>query len=265
MSNLHNMDIFMINHLLLVNALLLFAVMTLGWYVAYRRQRLDTVDMFWGIGFVVVAWAVFAQQPSFRSLVILVLVTAWGWRLAAHIYERTKVKKDDPRYLELQSKWRGNVWRRAYVSIFLLQGALVWVVSLPVVMAANDKIDGFGWLTTVGLLLWMIGFVTEYTADSQLATFVRKKHKTSVLQTGLWRYSRHPNYFGELLQWWAIALIALQASWGWIGLLGPLMLTYLILFVSGLPPIERRRKDDPEYQKYKQRTSPLIPLPPQKQ
>jgi steroid 5-alpha reductase family enzyme len=118
------------------------------------------------------------------------------------------------------------------------------------------------WLTWLGAGLWLVGFVVESVADRQLAAFIKdKSNKGKVLDTGLWRYSRHPNYFGELLQWWAIGLIAAQTAYGWIGFAGPLLLTILIVFVSGIPPIENRRRDNPAYQDYKRRTSRLVPLP----
>ncbi len=237
--------------------------MSLGFELAYFRRRLDTVDAAWGLGFVLVGLLVELRAPSFRSFVIFVLVSVWGIRLSSHIWRRNQGKlEDDPRYRELAAKWRGNFWQRAYFSIFLMQGALVWVVGLPVVMASNQPLSGLDWLTVIGTLVWLAGFSIETVADRQLRTFLARKNHPKILQAGLWRFSRHPNYFGELTQWWGIGLIALQASFGWIGLLGPLTLSYLIIFVSGLPPIERRHRDDPEYQKYKDRTSALIPLPP---
>jgi steroid 5-alpha reductase family enzyme len=125
------------------------------------------------------------------------------------------------------------------------------------------------WLFTAGYLVWVAGFLIEYNADKQLAVFLTqqknknngkaKGNKRGLLDTGLWRYSRHPNYFGELVQWWGIGLISLQTSYGWVGLFGPLLLTILIRFVSGVPPIEKRRADDPDYQAYQRRTNALVP------
>lgn len=236
--------------------------MTLCFMVARSRRRLDTVDTAWGLGFVIVAWSAVLQQPSTRSLVITLLVSVWGVRLSSHIWRRNQGREDDPRYGELSAKWHGNFWLRAYFSIFLLQGALVWLVSLPVVVAVGHQLPGLGWLTIAGGLIWLAGFAVEAIADYQLSAFLGHEKHPKVLRTGLWRYSRHPNYFGELTQWWGIGLIALQASYGWTGLIGPLCLTILIIFVSGIPPIERRRQKDPEYRAYQRQTSPLIPLPP---
>jgi steroid 5-alpha reductase family enzyme len=252
----------MTGHMLLVNAILLVIYMTL-WFVAARlRARLDTVDMAWGGGFVVAAWAIVAQHAELRTVVVAILVSLWGLRLFRHIFRRARRSGEDPRYSEMAKKWRGNVWTNAYFKIFLLQGFLVWVISLPIVYAAGNILKGWNWLLWLGVALWLFGFVFEALADRQLAKFISNpRNKGKVLQTGLWRYSRHPNYFGEIAQWWAIGVIALGTSFGWIGLAGPLMLTALIVFVSGIPPIENRKKSDPKYREYMQHTSPLVPLP----
>lgn len=253
-----------IQEILLINLGLLFVFMSLAFLVARARQRIDTVDVCWGIGFIIVSWSTVLQQPSRPSLLVAILVTVWGLRLAKHIFTRHKGRGDDPRYKEITGKWKGNVWQRAYVSIFLLQGLLVWLVSLPIVMLANPKLSGWCWLVGLGAAIWLVGFVIEVIADRQLRNFLVQKDRPKVMQTGLWRYSRHPNYFGELTQWWGIGIMALSSSYGWIGLVGPLLLSYLMIFVSGIPPIEKRRLKDPEYQAYKRKTSPIILLPPKK-
>ncbi len=251
--------------LLIHNALLLLIFMTLAYGVARARRRLDTVDTAWGLGFVLAAWAVEIVQASGRSLLIALLVSVWGLRLSSHIWRRSIRRGEDPRYIELSRKWRGSIWRRAYVSVFLLQGALIWVISLPIVLAANKPLVGWGWLTLLGALMWLAGFTFEAISDHQLAVFLSRQNRPKVLQTGLWRYSRHPNYFGELTQWWGIGLIALQTSYGWLGFIGPLTLSLLIVFISGIPPIEKRRQKDPEYRQYQNQTSVLIPIPRRRQ
>ncbi|MEK7594292.1 MAG: DUF1295 domain-containing protein [Patescibacteria group bacterium] len=252
----------MIALILLINALFLFVYMTVVFVLAERRGRLDTVDIAWGPAFLMVAWLTAVIEVTPQSFVIAILVTIWGLRLAFHIGLRAKKKSDDPRYTELTKKWKGDVWRRAYISIFLLQGALVWIISLPIVMASGEQLSGWSWLTWLGGIIWLKGYLIEVAADRQLREFLSDKDHPKVLQTGLWHYSRHPNYFGELTQWWGIGVIALQASYGWVGLIGPIALTILIVYVSGIPPIERRRQEDHQYREYQRKTSPLIPLPP---
>lgn len=250
---------------LALNAALIVVYMTLYWLVAKRRKRLDTVDVAWGLGFVLLAWVSFIQFPSDRTRVIVTLVTIWGLRLAWHLDSRSRKRSDDPRYAELAKKWKGNFWMRAYISIFLLQGALIWLISLPIVLTGRTVVVASpSYYLAAGIIIWLIGFLTETIADGQLEKFLSQKNRPKVLQTGLWRYSRHPNYFGEILEWWGIGIIALQVSYGWLGLAGPLLLSLLIIFVSGIPPIEKRRSKDPAYRHYQRRTSPLIPWPPKK-
>jgi steroid 5-alpha reductase family enzyme len=255
----------MIARILIVNAGLLLVYMTLWWLVARVAKRIDAVDTAWGLGFVVVAWSAALQQSSGRNWLVAGLVSIWGVRLAVHIGRRSmKRGSEDPRYAELGRKWHGNYWLQAYFRIFLLQGVLIWFISLPVVLATGSPIGRLGWLGTAGAIIWLIGFIVEAFADRQLANFINQPDHPKVLQTGLWRYSRHPNYFGEITQWWGIGIIALQVRAGWLGLLGPLLLTYLIIFISGIPPIEKRRQKDADYRAYQLRTSPLIPLPPRR-
>lgn len=253
----------MIGTLILYNLLAMVAYMSLWFLVGWRRKKLNTVDVAWGSGFAILAWLVNYQQPSARNILIAILVTIWALRITSHLARRVLLGgKEDPRYAELSKKWKGNFWLRAYFSIFILQGVLVVVISLPIVMATGTQHDGLAILSVFGAALWAIGFGIEAAADRQLRDFVgNPDNKGKVMDMGLWHYSRHPNYFGEMVQWWAIGIIALQANLGWIGLLGPATLTVLLLFVSGVPLIEKARQHDPQYRAYKRKTSMIIPLP----
>lgn len=255
----------MIVDVIITNLVLLLIYMTAFFAVARKRHRLDTVDTAWGGGFVLIAWATFLQYPSNASLVIALLISIWGFRLAKHILRRSlRHSEDDPRYTAMAEKWQGkNYWLRVYLSIFVLQGILILLVGAPISAVIGEKIKAMAWVMDVGAVVWLIGFIFEMVGDRQLAHFRSDlNNKGKVMDTGLWRLSRHPNYFGEVVQWFGIGIIACQASWGWLGLIGPALLTFLIVKVSGIPPIEKRKASDPNYQEYKQRTSQLIPLPP---
>lgn len=231
--------------------------------VARARKRLDTVDIAWGIGFVLVAWSCVIQASSANNLLVALLVSIWGLRLSLHIGRRSlRSERDDPRYVELSKKWRGSFWVRAYGSIFLLQGFLIFVINMPVLLLAGSTTQGISWISITGSVVWLVGFTSEAVADRQLKNFLQQPKRGKIMQEGLWRYSRHPNYFGELMQWWGIGIIACQVAYGWLGLIGPLLLTWLIVFVSGVPPIEKRHENDAAYQAYRKRTSMLVPLPP---
>jgi steroid 5-alpha reductase family enzyme len=250
---------------LFLNLLVVLLFITAAYAVAYWRRRLDTVDIAWGVGFMLLAWSSWLQHHSSSSLLLAVLVSVWGVRLAFHIGQRSlRSPTDDHRYTELAKKWQGNIWVRAYFLIYLVQGALIWLVGLPLSLATRQQLHGQAWLSAVGVIVWLVGFAFESLADRQLRDFLGRPSHPKNMEEGLWRYSRHPNYFGELTQWWGIGIICLQVSYGWIGLFGPLMLTYLIIFISGIPPIERHRAKDPAYRAYQQRVSPLIPLPPRR-
>lgn len=238
--------------------------MSLWYLVARLRHRIDTVDIGWGLSFIVGAWAVMVQHPTGRSLVIAILVSIWGLRLAWHIYSRSRRHGDDPRYQKITEKWNGNIWLQAWPRIYLVQAILSWLVSMPIIMAASKPIEGLEWLVWAGTLVWAIGFIIEGIADRQLRKFLAQPNKPKVMDKGLWAYSRHPNYFGELVQWWGVGIIALSTQLGLIGLVGPALISYLIIFVSGIPPIENRKQKDPDYAAYMQRTSSLVLWPPKR-
>jgi len=239
----------------------MFVYMTFWFIIAKRRNRLDTVDAAWGGGFVLMAWLVVLQQPSVRTYMVAAMVTAWSARLTYYLAQRSRRNGEDQRYAELAKKHK-HVWPWAYGGIFLLQGLIVVLVGLPIITNAGLALPDLRLFFTIGYVIWALGFYIEYKADSELRQFKANKNNTGkVLDTGLWQHSRHPNYFGELLQWWGIGLVAVQTSFGWIGLIGPVILTILIRYVSGIPTIEKRRDGDKAYQDYKQRTNPLLPWP----
>ena len=251
----------MLPRLLLLSLFAVFAYMTFWFVIAKRRNRLDTVDSAWGGGFVLIAWLVVLQQPSVRTYMVAAMVTAWSARLTYHLARRSRLEGEDRRYVELAKKHK-HVWRWAYGSVFLLQGLLIVLVGLPIITNAGIALPSLRLFFTVGYIVWALGFYIEYKADGELRQFkADKKNKGKVLDTGLWQYSRHPNYFGELMQWWGIGLVAVQTSFGWLGLVGPLILTVLIRNVSGIPTVETRRQGDKAYQAYKKRTNPLLPWP----
>lgn len=247
----------MVKGLLMVNALAILVVMLVAFVAARNRKRLDTVDVAWVLSFVIAASIVAGYEFTWRTVVIAFLVDAWAVRLSNHLLERVKTRKEDPRYASIAKKWKGDYWLNAYVRIFFIQAVLAWIVALPIALAAGKGGGHSTVFIILGALVWVKGFVVEAVADRQLAIFF-KTHK-GVMQTGLWRYSRHPNYYGEIVQWVGIALIACGAHMGWLGFIGPIVLTLTIIFISGIRLTEKAKAGNLEYQKYKRRTSPLIP------
>jgi steroid 5-alpha reductase family enzyme len=246
-------------------ALLLLGHMTFWFIVSVIKKRNDVADIAWGLGFVLMAWlSFFISGFSFKAFLINGLVTVWGLRLTWHIYHRNKNKPEDSRYLEWRKTWK-YFYFRSYLQIFLLQGIFLYLISLPVIFINHSVSDSIGFLTAIGLLVWGFGFYFESIGDKQLKEFVSNPaNKGKLMDKGLWRYSRHPNYFGEVSQWWGIFIITLSVPGSIFTIIGPLTITILILFVSGIPLLEKKYAGRPDFEEYKKRTSVFIPLPPKK-
>ena len=243
--------------------------MTLVFFVAQIIRRYDLVDAAWGSSFVVIALTSFVLQPGDKrefdlQSLVTALVIIWGARLSWHIIRRIRhTQSEDPRYVELRKAWKGNVSLNVYTRIYVLQALLALLICIPVIhinLFADNGITPLAW---VGVMVWGVGFLFETVGDAQLRSFISNpKNEGKLMDRGLWRYSRHPNYFGELTQWWGILLMCLTTPFGWVGIIGPVLISYLILFVSGIPLNEKRFEGRPGWAAYKARTSALIPLPP---
>lgn len=220
------------------------------------------MDIAWGIGFIFVAMTSFFAFSRFelRPLLLIGLVSAWGIRLATHIYLRNKKKKEDWRYNNWRKEWGKYFYLRTYLQVFLLQGFLLWVISFPIMVVSQSRVTGLTAMDFLGVVIWLVGFFFEAFGDAQLTEFLANpKNKGKIMQTGLWRYTRHPNYFGEVMQWWGVFLIALSVPYGWMTIISPLTITFLLLKVSGIPMLEKKWEKDKRFQAYKKRTSAFWP------
>ena len=247
----------------------LVALYMTAWFaVALVRKDNSVADIAWGLGFVLVAAVTFSRRSALvPPLLVTALVAAWGTRLAVHILLRNRAKGEDPRYAAWRRQWgRSFVWR-SYFQVFLLQGLFMVVISSPVVLVntapSSPRPALAAWLA--GSAVWAVGFVFEAVGDAQLARFKRDPaNKGRIMDRGLWRYSRHPNYFGESLMWWGIFLAALGTPGGWMTVASPALLTFLLVRVSGVPMLERRYAGNAEFQAYARRTNAFVPGPPRK-
>lgn len=246
----------------------LFAYMSLWFVVSLIKKRNDVADIAWGLGFVLMAWVSFVlpgNPVGSRGLIVGLLVTAWGIRLAWHIYLRNKGKTEDYRYLAWRKEWGKWFYIRSYFQVYILQGVFLFLISVPVFLIHKENGAALGVLDLIGLCVWVMGFFFEVVGDAQLSKFIKNpNNKGKLMQAGLWSYTRHPNYFGEVTQWWGIWLISLSVPLGWVGIIGPITITFLILKVSGIPLLEKKMAEKPEFAEYKSRTSIFIPLPPKK-
>lgn len=248
----------------LVIASLLFVYMSLWFVVSLIKKRNDVADVAWGLGFVLVATTSFflSGDSGLRGLLVIALVGIWGLRLAWHIHLRNRGKAEDYRYLAWRKEWGKWFYLRSYAQVYLLQGVLLFLIVFPVLLINKSTATALGILDMFGVVVWLIGFYFEAVGDAQLARFIKNPdNKGKLMQSGLWAYTRHPNYFGEVTQWWGIWLIALSVSGGWLGIIGPITITILILKVSGIPMLEKKMEQNPDFAEYKRRVSVFIPLP----
>ncbi|MBP9738847.1 DUF1295 domain-containing protein [Candidatus Saccharibacteria bacterium] len=241
----------------------IFVYMSVWFVISRILNRNDVADTAWGIGFVVLAWALYITRPSVQLSLAVILITIWGIRLSVHVFLRNRGKPEDFRYVQWRKQWGRWYLPRSFLQVFMLQGFLLVCISAPVVLLGSNGRDSINPVNSMGVLIWLVGFMFEAVGDLQLGEFVRgKKQPGEILQTGLWRYTRHPNYFGEVLQWWGIWLIAFGAPGFMYAVVGPLTITFLILKVSGVPLLEKKYAHNKAYQKYAAKTSKFIPLPP---
>ena len=243
-------------------ALIVFLYMTALYLLALRRKDNSIADVAWGPGFILVAWFTFILYGSFtlRQLTACFLVLIWGLRLSVRIYLRNSGKGEDARYRKWREEWGKSFIIRSYLQVFLLQGGILLLNITPVLFINTYATGNPGLMDLLGVFLWMMGFCFESLADWQLDRFIKNPdNRGKIMNQGLWRYSRHPNYFGEVTMWWGIYILALSVPWGWVSIIGPLTISYIILFVSGVPMTERFMEDNPAFADYKRRTSAFIP------
>jgi steroid 5-alpha reductase family enzyme len=245
-------------------SLLVFIHATVWYFIGLLKKRNDVADIAWGLGFIVISIYLFlTQTASPVSDLVYVLVAFWGLRLSWHIGARSSGKPEDFRYQKYRRDWGNTIVWRSYLQVYILQGVFMFIISVPIIIAgasASTRINAF---TFIGFIVWLIGFAFETIGDYQLSVFMKnKQNKGDIIQTGLWKYTRHPNYFGEVLVWWGIFIITLSVENGYWGIISPITITFLLLRVSGIPMLEAKYKDNQQFQDYKKRTSAFWPLPP---
>jgi len=257
-----------LSHVLISTAVVAGGAFLLLWVVSLVVRDASIVDPFWGPSFAIVSWTAYAaaEDPGPRGLLVAILVTIWALRLGFHLAVRNLGKGEDFRYQDFRQRWGSKFWIVSLGTVFGVQATLMWIVSLPVQVA---MIDGGppGFIAIAGVAVWSVGLFFEVVGDVQLARFKRDPaNRGAVMDTGLWRFTRHPNYFGDFAVWWGHFLVSI-ARWGslWT-IVGPIVMSTLLLRVSGVTLLERsitaRR---PGYEDYVARTSAFIPRRPRRQ
>ena len=242
---------------------------TLVWLVSLIKRDASIIDIFWGLGFVTLAWFYRSRVPieSFRQTLVPLLVTLWGLRLATYIFWRNRGQGEDYRYAAMRQKWGSRFPLLSLFIVFWLQGFLFWLIGMPLLQVqVCRQPTGWSWLDLLGLTLFAVGFFFEAVGDWQLARFkADPTNKGKVLDRGLWRYTRHPNYFGDATLWWGFGCFAFATTAGLWTLFSPILMSLLIIKVSGVALLEKGLTEaKPQYRDYVRRTSAFLPRPPRR-
>jgi steroid 5-alpha reductase family enzyme len=253
---------------MLVAAITILCIMVATWLLSLILKNASIVDIVWGLGFAITSWvlAITIDGDSTRQILLAVMVGSWGLRLGGYLAKRNIGHGEDWRYKAMRKKKGARFGLISLVTVFGLQGVLMWVVSLPVMFGNSDATPGVGPLAVIGVMVWAVGLSFEAVGDWQLVQFKKDPNNAGkVMQTGLWSLTRHPNYFGDALLWWGIGIVGAETGTGVVGFIGPVVMTVFLLRVSGVPMLERslmKRREG--YAEYAARTSAFIPRPPKR-
>ncbi len=233
--------------------------------IAQRLKDNSIVDIGWGIGFWLIAISCFLHSEQTPiHWIALVLITVWGLRLAWYIYGRNKGNGEDYRYAQWREEWGKNVAIRAFFQVFMLQGAIMLVVASPLYVLFSQSLE-LTWNVYLGMAVWVVGFFFEAVGDLQMAKFKADgSNKGKVMRQGVWNYTRHPNYFGDAAQWWGVFLLALMSPYWYIAAIGPAVMHFFLVKVSGVALLEKKYKGNPKYADYIATTSAFFPWFPKK-
>jgi len=245
------------------------AMMTLAWVASLVKRDASIVDVFWGLGFVVVAWTCLpaGDDRTLRAQIVVSLVTLWGVRLSLYILWRNRGQGEDYRYREMRERNPGTFPIRSLLTVFWLQALLLWAISAPLLQAERGVGPrGLAPLDVLGLALFAVGFAFEAGGDWQLARFKRDpQNEGKVMDRGFWRYTRHPNYFGDAVVWWSFFCFAAATPLGWWTVFSPILMTLLLMRVSGVALLEKRLKETkPAYRGYAETTNAFFPWLPRR-
>lgn len=257
------------NDILLGNLAWVLLMMLGIWILSLRLKDASIVDIFWGLGFVLIAWRTPLLSEGYdpRRFLLLALTTVWGLRLSLHLFRRKAGQGEDARYAEMRLKRGKTFWWWSLFGVFMLQAVILWIISLPVQMGQISSTPAhMTFSDRLGFGIWSIGFLFEAVSDAQLARFkADPANKGKVMRSGLWAWSRHPNYFGETLIWWGIFLIAFSTPGSGWTIISPILITFLLLKVSGVTLLDRAMLEKrPEYRDYMETTSAFFPRLPRR-
>ena len=249
-------------NLLFYSCAAVFLFMILVFVFASLKKDNSIVDIAWGLGFVCVVLLILllSRQAEGRQILVSILVVIWGIRLAVHIALRKKGKGEDWRYARWRQEWKRWFFFRSFLQIYMLQGIFLLIIAYPVILVSSSSFERVTALDIAGTAVWLVGFFFEAVGDYQLVQFKGNPENRGLIMTkGLWKYTRHPNYFGETAMWWGIFLISLSVPLGWTAIVSPLLITVLLLKVSGVSMLEKKYSGNDRFKEYAKKTNAFFP------
>jgi len=248
---------------ILTAGLTIAVFMVIVFIIAQAIKNNSIVDIGWGLGFIATALVLLFTKGQFNNynFVFVSMILIWGLRLALHIFLRARGKGEDFRYAQWRKEWGKNAAVKAFFKVFVLQGIIMLIVALPIIIVFSSAKNQLNIFSLTGFLIFAFGFLFESIADFQLHCFKKNpENKGKIITSGLWKYTRHPNYFGEAVLWWGIAIFTIGAENYIISFIGPIVINLLLVFVSGVPLLEKKYTGNIEWEEYKKITPAFVPV-----
>jgi len=250
-------------NIIALSAVTVLSFMIFMFILAQLLKNNSIVDIGWGIGFILITSVLLLTKESadLKEIVLAAMILIWGIRLALHIFIRARGKGEDFRYAQWRKDWGKNAVLYAFIKVFLLQGMIMIFIALPIIVEFSSNNDKLNLFSFIGVLIFAFGFLFESIGDFQMYCFKRNPlNKGRIITSGLWKYTRHPNYFGEAVLWWGIGIFTVGSDSWLISFIGPLILNLLLVFVSGVPMLEKKYKGNTEWETYEKITPMFIPF-----
>jgi steroid 5-alpha reductase family enzyme len=246
-----------------VSAITVLLFMTVMYIIAQIKKDNSIVDIGWGMGFILIAIILLLKTDRIdvKDLILSLLIFVWGLRLAFHIYSRSHGKEEDFRYAQWRKDWGKNAAVIAFFKVFMLQGLIMLIIAYPIIVVFNSSNDNLTIINFVGLSIFIFGLLFESIGDYQLLCFKKNQlNKGTIITSGLWKFTRHPNYFGEVVLWWGIGIFTIGSDFYLTAFISPLILNLLLLFVSGVPMLEKKYAGNKDWEDYKKITPAFVPF-----
>ncbi len=253
--------------IIIISVLAVLVYMLLLFLLAQVLKNNSIVDIFWGLGFILITGILWIIKPEVypAKLILTICVIIWGIRLSIYVYLRNRGKGEDFRYAKWREDWGKTFLIKSFFLVFMLQGFFMLVIAYTIMTVFESAVRAFSIVDGIGIIIFLTGFFFETAGDYQLSRFkIKPENKGKLMTRGLWSITRHPNYFGESVMWLGIFLLSVSSRYGWISIISPITITFLLLFVSGVPLLEKKYFGRADFEEYKKRTPVFFPWFPKK-